>query len=117
MLPGATIARKFSNLKILSRNQEKVGFRFLPHSAGPFGEDIPGHWYSANGILEVMHIEGTGWIDICAMRSSSLVARELGATEKFLRKFRMSATRIWRLCVPELVRALLFRVRSKLLSY
>lgn len=117
MLLGSKIERQFSNLKILNRNKEKVIFRFPPHSAGPFGEDVPGKWYSANGILEVMRIEGTGWIDICAVRSSLFEARDLGITEKYLRKFRISATRLWRKCVPEVVRIVLFRVRSKLRNY
>jgi FkbM family methyltransferase len=39
---------------------------FPPHSAGPFGDDIPGPWLSKNEILAVWQQNGGGWCDIHA---------------------------------------------------
>jgi FkbM family methyltransferase len=48
----------------------KAAYRFdKGESAGPFGEDIPGPWLSADEILAYLCKFGTGWKDIHARRS------------------------------------------------
>lgn len=42
--------------------------QFLPHSAGPFGNDIPGPWHSANTFFHTLAQAGLGWKDIHASR-------------------------------------------------
>lgn len=41
-------------------------YRFPPHSAGPFGEDIPGPWISAEQMMMRLCLAGLGWRDIHA---------------------------------------------------
>jgi FkbM family methyltransferase len=47
----------------------KERYRFDFHDAGPFGEDIPGPWLSADEIFTYLCKYGTGWKDIHARRS------------------------------------------------
>lgn len=44
-------------------------YRFPPHSAGPFGDDIPGPWISAEQMMMRLCMVGLGWRDIHATRS------------------------------------------------
>lgn len=40
--------------------------RFPLHSSGPFGGDLPGPWYSPDGIQGLLRLEGFGWKDLHA---------------------------------------------------
>ena len=41
-------------------------YRFPEHSAGPFGEDIPGEWINQEKLFDYLCEHGTGWKDIHA---------------------------------------------------
>lgn len=68
MVEGATVGAKYNNARFIKKTGEEGFFKFLDHSAGPFGNDIIGPWMSANTILRVLGIAGLGWRDIHASR-------------------------------------------------
>lgn len=45
-------------------------YKFPRDSAGPFCEDVPGPWYSADAIFEYLWTNGLGWKDVHAKHSS-----------------------------------------------
>jgi FkbM family methyltransferase len=62
---GATVGKLYGNAAIaVAEGVER--HRFPPHSAGPFGEDIPGPWMSADALFEQLAARGLGWRDIHA---------------------------------------------------
>lgn len=50
----------------LSWNATPLDHRFAVHSSGPFGEDVPGSWMSADEIFGYLAEEGLGWKDLHA---------------------------------------------------
>ena len=62
LVDGQTVSEKFSSHPIAGGTVHS----FPPHSAGPFGEDIPGQWISAEHFMRVLVFEGMGWKDIHA---------------------------------------------------
>lgn len=51
---------------LVTTNAGSVRFRFAPHSAGPFGEDIGRPWLSERALVRMLGVHGLGWIDIHA---------------------------------------------------
>jgi len=51
-----------------------TSFRFETGMSGPFGDDIPGKWLSADELFDCFAMHGRGWIDIHA--KSSLAVEE-----------------------------------------
>lgn len=45
---------------------------FPDHSSGPFGEDIPGPWYTPISFFTFISLKGFGWYDVHATRLSSV---------------------------------------------
>lgn len=65
LVDGATVAEKYSNHAItVGSGSER--YSFPPHSAGPFGDDIPGAWRNADDLFELLAKVGLGWKDIHA---------------------------------------------------
>jgi len=55
---------------IKSLNGEQIYYKFPPHSAGPFGEDIKGNWLPKDIFnLQFFLNGGPSWVDIHALRS------------------------------------------------
>lgn len=63
MVDGPTVQHKFAGLEI-EANGGKERYSFPPHSAGPFGDDIPGPWFTADDFIRLLGISGLGWKDI-----------------------------------------------------
>ena len=63
---GGEVGGKLAKVKYVSRNSELHMYEFPPHSAGPFGEDIPGPWFSSDDFWRFLRVRGTGWYDIHA---------------------------------------------------
>ena len=62
---GSTIHSEFASHPV--RVGTEVLLRsFPPHSAGPFGEDLPDSWLSRAGLIREFGLVGPGWIDIHA---------------------------------------------------
>ena len=66
-------------------------FRFRPHSAGPFGEDVGGEWEDPDSFLHTLAAAGLGWKDIHA---SDLIAP--GPPPPFQAQMRREVTAITR---------------------
>ena len=52
------------NIEIMNKNDEKKLINFDVHSSGPYGDDIPGNYYSKNSILPYFLNNGLGWKDV-----------------------------------------------------
>ncbi|MFM8497682.1 MAG: glycosyltransferase 61 family protein [Planctomycetia bacterium] len=65
LVDGASVQDVFAALEIATRNGRKT-HTFARHSAGPFGNDIPGPWHGKNTFLQVVGRVGLGWKDIHA---------------------------------------------------
>jgi FkbM family methyltransferase len=69
MVSGGMVATDFAQHEITLLDGGTVQFQFKHHSAGPFGEDIPGNWVGPNDILEQWLKRGSGWFDLHVRRS------------------------------------------------
>ena len=70
ILNGNDIGTKIKNLKIKTKNISTYNL-FQKHSAGPYGDDIPGKYYNKLSLLNFFINNGFGWIDIsCSIKSS-----------------------------------------------
>jgi FkbM family methyltransferase len=56
---------QYVNLPIKTKNKKKA-IKFLAHSAGPMGEDIPSPWLTERSIRNKLRVEGLGWKDVHA---------------------------------------------------
>ena len=65
LVDGHTVSKKFKNLSISVGGRREI-YSFPYHSAGPFGEDVPGEWMSANNFFRLLAYEQLGWKDIHA---------------------------------------------------
>jgi len=66
MIAGETVASEFARHRIRRVDGRPIRHDFPAHSAGPFGEDIPGPWLDERGILQRWHGRGAGWFDLHA---------------------------------------------------
>jgi FkbM family methyltransferase len=65
LVQGYSVQDKFKDHKIMSLNGEEK-YSFPKHSSGPFGQDIPGEWMTADNFFEKLAYEKLGWKDIHA---------------------------------------------------
>ena len=66
LVEGSKVKKTFKNLTFEDRGGKTVSFSFPWHSAGPFGEDIPGPWLNATDMFNLLRVRGTGWYDLHA---------------------------------------------------
>jgi len=66
MVAGQTVAEDFACHRIRTNDGALRDFAFQPHSAGPFGEDIPGDWLDADAMVRRWLARGDGWFDLHA---------------------------------------------------
>lgn len=67
LVEGKSVADRYGQHMILSSFGREV-HEFRHHSAGPFGNDIPGSWMTVDAFLHLLRIVGLGWKDIHASR-------------------------------------------------
>lgn len=65
LVDGRSVAERFNRHPIRSQAGDTV-YSFPAHSAGPFGDDIPGGWMAADHFFRLLAYEGLGWKDIHA---------------------------------------------------
>ncbi len=86
------LAEEFVGFKIVEG--ESVGFEFAEttirtgdglkpwsfpyHSAGPFGDDLPGSWLDRKSLLQSYAAIGPGWLDLHASRRDVGIRRDFG---------------------------------------
>jgi FkbM family methyltransferase len=63
MVNGPTVSTRFRDHPIVTPDGVRP-YAFPEHSAGPFGEDIPGPWMTADNFFRVLSFAGLGWRDI-----------------------------------------------------
>jgi FkbM family methyltransferase len=61
LVDGTSVPEEYSDVRI---DGERYSFPY--HSAGPFGDDIHGPWYSPADFIKVLALEDLGWKDIHA---------------------------------------------------
>lgn len=67
LVDGNSVPDRFRNHVVATPGGHAV-HSFPYHSAGPFGEDIPGDWLSPNDFFYLLAHQGLGWKDIHARR-------------------------------------------------
>ena len=65
LVEGKTVADTFRNHPIRTGAGNEL-YSFPTHSAGPFGDDLPGPWLNADDFFPLLAAKGTGWRDIHA---------------------------------------------------
>jgi FkbM family methyltransferase len=66
IVAGETVAEDYPALMIERTDGTLVEHAFPAHSAGPFGEDIPGPWLDKDAVLSDWLQRGKGWFDLHA---------------------------------------------------
>ncbi len=66
IVAGETVARDYAAHGITQADGALVTHAFPAHSAGPFGEDIPGPWLDKDTVLAAWLARGEGWFDLHA---------------------------------------------------
>ena len=66
IVEGSKVKKNFKDLLFQDREGKTVSYSFPWHSAGPFGEDIPGQWLNATDMFNLLRVRGLGWYDLHA---------------------------------------------------
>jgi FkbM family methyltransferase len=64
IINGKKISKYYSNAIIEDKLKKKIKYSFLKNSAGPFGNDIKGHWMDKKNLLKVIDYANIGWNDL-----------------------------------------------------
>ena len=67
-LQEGNMVSQYLNLPIKTKKGIKL-MKFISHSAGPMGEDIPSDWLTEKSIRNKLRVEGYGWKDVHATMS------------------------------------------------
>jgi len=78
-IEGFEIGNSIKKVKFLNHRQEVSIINFVPHSSGPYGDDIPGKYYSKDSVINYFLNNGLGWRDICC----SLEIKEYNESIKY----------------------------------
>lgn len=65
LVDGATVGKKYKNHPISVGGRREM-YSFPSHSAGPFGDDIPGPWMTGDDLFRLLAAKKLGWKDIHA---------------------------------------------------
>ena len=85
LVDGITVPQRYRDHPIATPGGP-ARHSFPEHSAGPFGDDIPGPWLSTEAFMRLLAAEGFGWKDIHATSlhpadvSAGMNREELGLT-------------------------------------
>ena len=74
LVAGPTVESDYRHHSIAVASGSET-YSFPHHSAGPFGDDIPGQWLADNRFFELLAMEGLGWKDIHATNTIAADAR------------------------------------------
>jgi len=74
---------QYVSLPIKTKNKTKA-IKFLAHSAGPMGEDIPSPWLTERSIRNKLRVEGLGWKDVHATLLPNSVPIDIKYSELFV---------------------------------
>lgn len=71
LVDGATVGKTYKS-HFIAVDGGRERYSFPSHSAGPFGDDIPGEWMNADDLFHVLAAKGLGWKDIHATTTVQL---------------------------------------------
>ena len=114
LVDGSSVSNKYKNCMVSTPQGEQISLSFKEHSAGPFGSDIPGDWYSDNAIFEILGISGLGWKDICATQEIVEASENLSRRVILNALTRRLLVTLWREITSESLRTFVFSIREKL---
>jgi hypothetical protein len=108
-LEGNEIGNTIKKIKFLNRKQESVEIDFAQHSSGPYGDDIPGKYYTRDSIINYFLNNGLGWKDICCSLEVKEYDKKISYNEKIHQKnFRYHLKEIY----PAFKRMLKWRIAN-----
>lgn len=64
-LEGVEIGNSIKKIEFLDKTKKISTIDFVPYSSGPYGDDIPGEYYSKDCIITYFLNNCLGWKDIC----------------------------------------------------
>jgi FkbM family methyltransferase len=64
-IEGFEIGNNIKKVEFLNHRQEVSIINFVSHSSGPYGDDVPGKYYSKDSVINYFLNNGLGWKDIC----------------------------------------------------
>ena len=85
LVEGSTVGETYRNCPI-SVGGGTEQFSFPAHSAGPFGEDIPGEWMNADDLFELLAKKGMGWRDIHATNLVQAGSSSRAEQKRYMRR-------------------------------
>jgi len=95
-LDGNEIGNNIKKIEFLNHKQESVKIDFTHHSSGPYGDDIPGKYYTRDSIINYFLNNGLGWKDICCSLEVKEYDEKILYNEKVHRKgFKYHLTEIY----------------------
>lgn len=94
LVRGLTVDTVFKSWRVKTRTSQ-ILYHFPPHSAGPFGHDLPGRWIGPGPMFQRLVREKTGWKDIHATNDESLAT--LGFRDWVPATARTARGNLWRL--------------------
>lgn len=65
LLDGSSVVERYGSAR-LATAEGTLDYSFPYHSAGPFGDDIAGPWFTADAIIEAIAFAQLGWKDLHA---------------------------------------------------
>ena len=98
---------KYLSLPVTTTNGTQT-MKFIAHSAGPMGEDMPGPWLTEKSIKNKIKIEGFGWKDIHATMTPNNNPAKNKKSDLFLAGMRRFFKVIYQFIIP-------FKVRDNLI--
>jgi FkbM family methyltransferase len=63
---GSSVQDRFRNIMVSTLDGKDIEYSFPYNSAGPFGNDIDGDWWTPYQFTRKLCLIGTGWIDVHA---------------------------------------------------
>ena len=98
-LQEGNMVSRYVNLPVKTNNGTKI-MKFINHSAGPIGEDIPNNWLTEKSIRNKLKVEGFGWKDLHATMSPNSNPVEIKYSYLFKVGMRRLPILIYRFLLP-----------------
>ena len=95
------------NIEVMTKYNNKKKINFDIHSSGPYGDDIPGDYYSKTSILPYFLNKGLGWKDIhCSLEGKKYYPKIKYVPQIHQQSFRYHLKKL----VPSFIKAMRKRI-------
>jgi hypothetical protein len=98
-LQEGNMVSKYVNLPVKTKNGTKL-MKFIRHSAGPMGEDIPSLWLTEKSIRNKLKVDGFGWKDVHATMLPNYIPVEISYKDLFKARIKRATRVTYRFLVP-----------------